>query len=590
MSTTVLGPLKTLFNDSPDVLRMLDIRALTLSALSDEMLREEQRKHKFFGVPINVYATGRTGAGKTSVGNLLFNAPVLKSDGSLDCTSTVQYFKMQSNLCYFDLPGSGSSEAFENINRATLSIEQLKDKDVITEIPMRNFTDYHRTKTYTETRITVADWQASENRKEFFPDIILYVIAPHESFSRIDTEYLKDLLGFIKTNGHKNLVFVFNIHELPDGQPITKPKNLENVESKIKEVYAKVYLDTIIAPVIVKINALTGIGFTELTEQMCNLLPNEKLGQMGSVLHEDLKAQAKSERSRRYRDMLIKIASRVATYKVDYRIGSNSLLLHEMFSAVLDYGMQTFHPGTTLADVQKARRLTEDLANTCQEMRSRNVMKTIQVTEIKHKTESRVSGYRDVYEDTTETRYEPENYTEKKESIVLSCVFAAPALVTGVVQGAFTTLDSEGFEKGFDNGMKWFDELVTTETTKTKFNETKVSVKKHVRTDPIYEDVVVQVPYTVEKQVLDYKEYLLGGYEVIKNLLAIGIGIEKIDSLNSLADDFQKIYAIGSQELKNMAINEQKIASLAGSIPRDDQEHHRMERSIYSCLKKNTLG
>ena len=163
--------LKLLFQDQPNVLKMLNLRELDESNLADKQLTEELKKRELYLEPVNLYATGRTRAGKTSLGNCLLNSKPLISHGHQDCTDVVQYFRMASNLRYYDLPGAGSNENYENINRAALLIKQLppdEDEDErippINEFALRDFSKYHITKKYEEEIIEVATWQSEENQ------------------------------------------------------------------------------------------------------------------------------------------------------------------------------------------------------------------------------------------------------------------------------------------------------------------------------------------------------------------------------------------------------------------------------------------
>ena len=75
--------------------------------------------------PISLCATGRTGSGKTTLGNRLIGIDYfMPSTGEQDCTDEVNLFEFPSRLKYFDLPGVASKRNLENYNRAALGIEQ----------------------------------------------------------------------------------------------------------------------------------------------------------------------------------------------------------------------------------------------------------------------------------------------------------------------------------------------------------------------------------------------------------------------------------------------------------------------------------
>jgi tRNA U34 5-carboxymethylaminomethyl modifying GTPase MnmE/TrmE len=320
-SNNPLTNLKILFQNRPEILKMLDARELDLSGLESEAYVREQKKRKLYPEPVNFYATGRTGAGKTSLGNALLGSGAMKATGHQDCTDFVGYFTLASNLQYFDLPGAGSNEDYENINRAALLIEQIEDEFADPEIkPIKefdfiNFSDYETEGIRKET-IKVEEWQSQENQRVCSADIILYVVAPHMLLTRDDQKYLADLLKSHKQRyPNPRIIFALNIHRTPTGEIMPTPQNMEDAKKIISKIYLKFYPDSL--PSIVEIDSRTGMGINKITELICQILPPEKIGNMQQVLRDELKQFAQKERSRRYRQTLAYIAARLATYPVD---------------------------------------------------------------------------------------------------------------------------------------------------------------------------------------------------------------------------------------------------------------------------------
>ena len=113
--------LRGLFDDRPEALKVFD-----LQSLESQYLKEKLRDSgELFADAVNLWVTGRTGAGKTSLGNSLLDSDVMKSNGFQDCTDFIGYFRLTSNLRFWDTPGIGSNINYENINRAALLMEQL---------------------------------------------------------------------------------------------------------------------------------------------------------------------------------------------------------------------------------------------------------------------------------------------------------------------------------------------------------------------------------------------------------------------------------------------------------------------------------
>ncbi|OAD23149.1 hypothetical protein THIOM_001025, partial [Candidatus Thiomargarita nelsonii] len=196
---TSLKTLKVLFSDKPDALTVFDLKSIT-----SEYLKGKIRDEKLFASPINLWVTGRTGAGKTSLGNSLLDSKIMKSTGKIDCTDFVGFFRLGENLRYFDVPGYASAGSYENINRVALLMPQIEDEDAdppavemqdTDTFPVKDFSDCTSDKDKQETkRVSVGHWQSPVQQKDVAPDVIIYVNAPHMQFLRPDRQYLRELL------------------------------------------------------------------------------------------------------------------------------------------------------------------------------------------------------------------------------------------------------------------------------------------------------------------------------------------------------------------------------------------------------------
>lgn len=261
----------------------------------------------------------------------------MNSTGDQDCTDKVGFFKLASNLCYFDLPGAGSKEEYENINRAALLIAQLDEE----ETPVSSFkvATYGNQGQIKKEIVEVSYWQSEISQRTLAPDVILYVIAPHTQFLRCDRQYLASLLESQKKRTAKSkVIFALNIFQR-EGRVLSTPQNIADVRKKVTESYQKHYPAE--EPFIVEFNALTGDGINEITSDICKILPKSKLGNIEQVLRDDLKQFAERERRDRYLKNLIRIVSRLATYKVDQKAGDRDLI-QTTASAIVTYGVKTF--------------------------------------------------------------------------------------------------------------------------------------------------------------------------------------------------------------------------------------------------------
>lgn len=412
-SLTALEILKTgVFPDQPELLNIVTLNELQ----SQEFLNVVRTSSELFAEPIKQYHTGKTGAGKTSIGNRLYGHEVMLSTGYMNCTFYVGRLKIPGNLWYFDLPGAGSDEDFENINRAALSLEPLPGTPV-TQFEVRDFThaqlrvlfsleaDFrdapeadhllrllhqgferhnralsqkallepkgapHRwlliDKEYNQTypvsqedkrlniheavgvetlQVTTDSWQAAENREEYAPDVVLFVVAAHMIFGRDDKRYLDTLLRVYADK----LIVVLNMFTREDVHLATRA-NIESVTEAISKTYQQVVPG--MSPRFVEIDASTGTGLDTVTEQICQILPRKKLGKIQSILQNDLKIVAERERNHRFLSNVNHIAARLALYTVDEK-ERNQDLIGVAASGIAQYTAMIFEEAAALAEIR----------------------------------------------------------------------------------------------------------------------------------------------------------------------------------------------------------------------------------------------
>ncbi|MFB2917242.1 GTPase [Aerosakkonema funiforme] len=556
MSSQALENLKILFQDCPEVLRMLDLRELDQSNLTDQQLREEMKKRKLYPEPINFYATGRTGAGKTSLGNSLLGSGIMESTGRQDCTSGIQYFAMASNLRYFDLPGGGSNEEFENINRVALLIPQLEDEKEVNEFIVFDFSDHAATGQVSSQKVTVTEWQSVENQKYVSPDLILYVLAPHGQFLREDKKYLRALLKSQKARrGENRVIFALNIHRNRDGSLKPTPQNIEDARKGITEVYQEIYSGT---PPIVKIDSLRGEGINQITELICEILPPEKIGNMRQVLREELKQFAEAERSRRYREALIYIASRLATYTVDTQFGNQSLL-KEAYAAICSYGIKIFREEDVIAQAEK--ELADEVSKVAEESKQKRqkvITEKENITERREEKQTKITSVPEYdWEKITDTETD---YIEIEQTRLVTDSIRRKNPVARFLFGEYKkqeVLKNETIMKPIKRTVERLEKRLVGMREE----------REEIGTGKYYDVVVGQRDKEVGKKALQ------GGYDVIEDLLAIGLGIELADAQKDLRTCFETIVKSGRVQVQMMISRyKEQINQLVESSPPDQAE------------------
>jgi hypothetical protein len=606
MVNNAFQSLRNLFYDRPDVLRMLDLREVDASKIGSEFATQQQKREGGFLEPVNLYSTGRTGAGKSSLGNRFLDDAPLVSTGHQDCTEFVHYFQLASNMRYYDLPGSGSEEEFENINRVALGLPQLEQEGQVTEFKVLDWADYLRNKIVPREEdadiYKVQRWLSSENQKFVAPDIILYVVAPHKGWGRDDRYYLEDLLK--KQQGHSNkVIFALNLHRHKDKNQTENqtlkptPENIQDARKFITQSYQKFYPNA--TPPIVEIDALDGTGIEKITELMCKILPANKIGNMQEVLRDDLKKFVDRERSNRYRKALIHIAARLATRKVDEKQGDQELL-NEAYMAVTDYGIRVFREETAVLEAQKQLDMAiNQLAKSAKV--SREEAETFLVDRIIMKDqEVEKSDFIPEFK-PVEIEQQVVDYTESQESRkelvdagrspgriaggtvvggfaglggfaagLMAAAAAGATIATGGLAAPLAASVIGGMVAGGAMGAKKQKKevTVTEDVIKPVVKTIKTTEQRFVGMKEIKKKVVEKVPDVIrEEQATGKINYLQGGYPVVENLLAIGLGIEKANPQLDLQDNFQAIVNNGRQEVKatlqsyaeqinNLAINQ----------------------------------
>jgi len=247
---------------------VLAIHPPSISKIRADLITEKIGKSSvnFSNLPITIIATGRTGSGKSTGGNLLIGEDAfLESTGFQDCTKEINYIDFNNGLIYVDLPGIASDDRLENYNRLALGINQVNKFPQVNEITLAK---YQKGNPVQRTSYNSTQWNPLLNPQT----LILYLVAPQTQFLREDSKYLADLLK------HKpQIVYVLNlfVDRNTETNYIATPQNISDTIARITKVHQDV-LGKTSTPTIVKLNCLTGEGLDNLLECSLNKLGGER--------------------------------------------------------------------------------------------------------------------------------------------------------------------------------------------------------------------------------------------------------------------------------------------------------------------------
>lgn len=214
---------------------------------------------------INIFATGRTHSGKTTLGNRLLGIDYFLSTGRQDCTKEINLIEFPIGLKYFDLPGVCSDDFLENYNRVALNVSQFEDFPLVSEVSLLR---YKQDQSPSEQNLSISHYESLS----FKPDLVYYLIAPDKQFARGDRKYLRDLL-----KRHQNIIYVFNmfVNKQTGMSYFATEANIQDVTTQILKVHRDI-LGEGSQPMIVGVNCLTGEGISELLHQSQQILSGQK--------------------------------------------------------------------------------------------------------------------------------------------------------------------------------------------------------------------------------------------------------------------------------------------------------------------------
>jgi IS1 family transposase/uncharacterized protein YukE len=306
--------------------------------------------------PINIWSTGRTHSGKTTLGNLLFgNFNFMPSKGEQDCTDEINLIEFAGGLNYHDTPGVASKGDFENYNRAAFGIEPNPKFKPVKDLTLAKYSEKEGKTVVEREQFTSSEFQ----RKVFKPDLIFYVIAADKNFLDADCNYLGDLL-----TQHSQVIYVLNLFaDTETGSLYATDENIIDMVNRITEVH-QVVLGNDVKPIIVPVNCRTGEGINDLVKHSYQVLGNKK-GQLFKELIEYQQQKTPEEYIKQVKHKLLQFYAYGACQKPESRYTCDQTF-HETCSALLDFLAKLNIHSQQTSKFLETQRLVHEIINTPQ--------------------------------------------------------------------------------------------------------------------------------------------------------------------------------------------------------------------------------
>jgi GTP-binding protein EngB required for normal cell division len=216
---------------------------------------------------VNIFVSGRSASGKTTLGNRLIGESYFLSTGRQNTTQVVNLIEFSCCLRFFDLPGvdgGGRQEGdrLENYNRAALGLMQYPDYPHIEQITVAT---YNKNQSPKKQTYSLNDF----NNMPFTPDLVYYLIDPKKGLTNSEKEYLKDLI-----ESEYPILFVLNTWLDKHQNQLATKQNFLDVAKAIDQLYITSGEEK--NPIIVNVNCQTGEGVDRLLEKTSLAFSDER--------------------------------------------------------------------------------------------------------------------------------------------------------------------------------------------------------------------------------------------------------------------------------------------------------------------------
>ena len=290
---------------------------------------------------------GRTGAGKTTTINRLFEQEILPTAGQLTCTSCLACGEHRAGLILYDSPGIGDEEAAEDVARIACGLpqigsplERLKLIDLTparSEGPTRSNVhlieefqdqinpDYYRNNAGS---ISFKSFSVDDFRQWASFDFLIFVLNTTTGLPLHDLRFLTDTIKVASEQG----IQVFKVINVFDGTfqgTITTlaPGANAKVEQAKQRLDQKLTEQGITHPgPWLLLNSRSGEGVDRLISALADSLPDDVLRTLERTLRTDYQHLIRGRLEARFFDYVARVAALVGVFPADYETQGIDLL------------------------------------------------------------------------------------------------------------------------------------------------------------------------------------------------------------------------------------------------------------------------